>query len=151
MAPHLASRPNLTVVTQARARRVVFTGKRASAVEFQQGGEIQTFVAKREVILTAGAIQSPQLLMLSGIGAGAELQQYGIPVIHDLPGVGKNLQDHPDYIFNYRAKSLDLLGISLGGSLQHVGSSVLLLTPSHMAVSGDELSDIRAPGFYNRI
>jgi choline dehydrogenase-like flavoprotein len=118
LAPHLASRTNLTVITQARARRILFTGKRASAVEFLQGGEVRTFRAKREVILTAGALQSPQLLMLSGVGAGAELQQFGIPVIHDLPGVGKNLQDHPDYIFNYRAKSLDLLGISLGGSLQ---------------------------------
>jgi choline dehydrogenase-like flavoprotein len=118
LAPHLASRPNLTVITQARARRILFTGKRATGVEFLQGGEVQTFQAKREVILTAGALQSPQLLMLSGVGAGAELQQFDIPVIHDLPGVGKNLQDHPDYIFNYRAKSLDLLGISLGGSLQ---------------------------------
>jgi choline dehydrogenase-like flavoprotein len=77
---------------------------------------VRTFQARREVILAAGAIQSPQLLMLSGVGAGAELQASGIPVIHDLPGVGKNLQDHPDYVFNYRAKSLDLLGISLGGS-----------------------------------
>jgi choline dehydrogenase-like flavoprotein len=118
LTPHLASRPNLTVITRARARRILFTGKRASAVEFLQGGEIRTLQAKREVILAAGAIQSPQLLMLSGVGAGAELQQFGIPVIHDLPGVGKNLQDHPDYVFNYRAKSLDLLGISLGGSLQ---------------------------------
>jgi choline dehydrogenase-like flavoprotein len=118
LAPHLASRPNLTVITQARARRILFTGKRASAVEFLVGGQVQAFQAKREVILTAGALQSPQLLMLSGVGAGAELQAFGIPVIHDLPGVGKNLQDHPDYVFNYRAKSLDLLGISLGGSLQ---------------------------------
>jgi len=114
---YLADRPNLTVVTQARARRILFTDKRADGVEFLQGGALRTFAAQREVILAAGALQSPQLLMLSGIGAGAELQQFGIPVIHDLPGVGKNLQDHPDYIFNYRAKSLDLLGISLGGSL----------------------------------
>jgi choline dehydrogenase-like flavoprotein len=118
LAPHLARRPNLTVITRARARRILFTGKRASAVEFLQGGEVRTFQAKREVILAAGALQSPQLLMLSGVGSGAELQAFGIPVIHDLPGVGKNLQDHPDYVFNYRAKSLDLLGISLGGSLQ---------------------------------
>jgi choline dehydrogenase-like flavoprotein len=118
LAPHLASRPNLKVITKARARRILFTGRRASAVEFLQGGQVQSFQARREVILAAGAIQSPQLLMLSGVGAGAELQQTGIPVIHDLPGVGKNLQDHPDYVFNYRAKSLDLLGISLGGSLR---------------------------------
>ena len=118
LAPHLANRRNLTVITQARARRILFSGKRAAGVEFQQGGEMRIFQANREVILAAGAIQSPQLLMLSGVGAGAELQAHGIPVIHDLPGVGKNLQDHPDYVFNYRAKSLDLLGISLGGGLQ---------------------------------
>ena len=115
---YLASRPNLTVITQARARRILFEGKRAVGVEFLRGGEVQTFKARRELILGAGAVQSPQLLMLSGIGAGNELSKFGIPVIHDLPGVGKNLQDHPDYIFNYRAKSLDLLGISLGGSLR---------------------------------
>ena len=116
--PHLASRRNLQVTTQAYANRILFSGKRASGVEFRQGGEIRTLQARREVIVSAGAFQSPQLLMLSGIGAAAELQKFGIPVIQDLPGVGKNLQDHPDYVFNYRAKSLDLLGISLGGSLQ---------------------------------
>ncbi len=120
LAPHLASRPNLTVITQARARRILFDGKRANGVEFRQGGEIHSFKAKREVILSAGALQSPQLMMLSGIGAGTELQQFGIPVIHDLPGVGKNLQDHPDYIFAYRAKSLELLGFSLAGSLHFI-------------------------------
>ena len=116
--PHLASRPNLQVITQARAQRILFSGKRAVGVDFLEGGVRHSFRAKREVILAAGAIQSPQLLMVSGVGAGAELQQFGIPVVHDLPGVGKNLQDHPDYVFNYRAKSLDLLGISLGGTLR---------------------------------
>lgn len=122
--PHLASRPNLQVITNALVRRIVFSGKRASGVEFRQGGEIRTLRARREVILSAGAFQSPQLLMLSGIGPGTELQEFGIPVIHDLPGVGKNLQDHPDYVFNYTAKSLDLIGLSLAGSvrmLQDIG------------------------------
>ena len=118
LTPHLASRPNLQVITGARARRILFAGKRASGVEFRQGDELHTFQARRELILSAGALQSPQLLMLSGIGAGAELQKFGIPVIHDLPGVGKNLQDHPDYVFNYRANSLDLLGISPGGAVR---------------------------------
>ncbi len=118
LTPHLASRPNLQVITGARARRILFAGKRASGVEFRQAGGIHTFQARRELILSAGALQSPQLLMLSGIGAGAELQTFGIPVIHDLPGVGKNLQDHPDYVFNYRAKSLDLLGISPGAAMR---------------------------------
>lgn len=114
--PHLGSRQNLQVITQARANRILFSGKRASGVEFRQGGTVRTtrtLRARREVIVSAGAFQSPQLLMLSGIGAGSELQAFGIPVVHDLPGVGKNLQDHPDYIFNYRAKSLELLGLSV--------------------------------------
>ncbi|MFA6443986.1 MAG: GMC oxidoreductase, partial [Sterolibacterium sp.] len=109
--------------TQAYANRILFTGKRASGVEFRHGGVIhtlRTLRARREVIISAGALQSPQLLMLSGIGAGAELQEFGIPVVHDLPGVGKNLQDHPDYVFNYTADSLDLLGLSLPGSLRLV-------------------------------
>ncbi|MFA6311221.1 MAG: GMC family oxidoreductase N-terminal domain-containing protein [Sterolibacterium sp.] len=121
--PHLANRPNLQVITQAYANRILFTGKRASGVEFRHGGVIhtlRTLRARREVIISAGALQSPQLLMLSGIGAGAELQEFGIPVVHDLPGVGKNLQDHPDYVFNYTADSLDLLGLSLPGSLRLV-------------------------------
>ena len=116
--PHLANRPNLQVITQAHAKRILFAGKRASGVEFRQRGEARTLQARRELIVSAGSFQSPQLLMLSGIGAGAELQEFGIPVIHDLPGVGKNLQDHPDYVFNYTAKSLDLLGISVAGSLR---------------------------------
>jgi choline dehydrogenase-like flavoprotein len=118
LTPHLASRSNLTVITGAQARCILFEGRRACAVKFRQGGEVHVFRARRELILRAGALQTPQLLMLSGIGAGAELQKFGIPVIHDLPGVGKNLQDHPDYVFNYRARSRDLLGISPGGGLR---------------------------------
>jgi len=114
--PHLASRSNLQVITRAHANRILFTGKRASGVAFRQGGAIRTLQARREIIVSAGAFQSPQLLMLSGIGAAAVLQKFGIPVIHDLPGVGKNLQDHPDYVFNYTARSLDLVGLSLSGS-----------------------------------
>jgi len=116
--PHLAGRPNLQVITGVQARRILFTDKRASGVEFRQGGEIRSLLARREIILSAGTFQSPQLLMLSGIGAGAELQEFAIPVIHDLPGVGKNLQDHPDYVFNYTARSLDLVGFSLAGSIR---------------------------------
>jgi len=122
--PHLGKRTNLQVVTGAHANRILFAGKRARGVEYRQGREIRTLGARREVIVSAGAFQSPQLLMLSGIGAAAELQRLGIPVIHDLPGVGKNLQDHPDYVFNYTAGSLDLVGLSLAGAwrlLQEIG------------------------------
>jgi choline dehydrogenase-like flavoprotein len=67
-------------------------------------------------LLAGGALQTPQLLMLSGVGNANALQSMGIPVVHDLPGVGQNLQDHPDFVFKYRAKSLDLLGVSAAGS-----------------------------------
>ncbi len=87
-------RPNLHVETQAYARRVLFSGRRATGVEYRQGGTVRTAQARREVLLCAGAVQSPQLLQLSGVGPAALLQEFGIPVLHDLPGVGENLQDH---------------------------------------------------------
>jgi choline dehydrogenase len=87
-------RANLAVETNAQATRIVLDGRRASAVDYRQAGETRRVVARREVILAAGALQSPQLLLLSGIGPGAHLQDQGIAVAHDLPGVGENLQDH---------------------------------------------------------
>ena len=89
-------RPNLTIITRAQATRVLCAGLRASGVEFHQDGRRQQVGARREVVLAAGAIQSPQLLMLSGIGDPAELGQHGIACIHPLHGVGRNLQDHLD-------------------------------------------------------
>jgi choline dehydrogenase len=88
------SRANLEVRTGAQATRVVMEGRRAAGVEYRQGGELRQARARREVILSAGAIQSPQLLQLSGIGPPGLLQRLGIPVIAGLPGVGANLQDH---------------------------------------------------------
>ena len=87
-------RPNLEVVTGAQASRVLFEGDRATGVEWIEGGARKTARAAREVILSAGALQSPQLLQLSGVGPAALLGQHGIPVVADLPGVGENLQDH---------------------------------------------------------
>ncbi len=86
-------RPNLQVRTEAHATRILFEGRCAVGVEYLQGGEKREARA-REVILSAGAIQSPQLLQLSGLGPGSQLQALGIPVVADLPGVGENLQDH---------------------------------------------------------
>ena len=88
------SRPNLTVEIHALAHRVLTEGRRAVGVEFSQNGVRRTARAKREVLLCGGSINSPQLLQLSGIGPGDLLAQHGIPVVHDLPGVGENLQDH---------------------------------------------------------
>jgi choline dehydrogenase len=89
-------RPNLTVITRAQATRVVTERGRAVGVQFFQHKQMRTAYAAGEVILSGGAVNSPKLLMLSGIGPGDELSRLGIPVTHDLPGVGKNLQDHMD-------------------------------------------------------
>ncbi|MBV8665487.1 MAG: GMC family oxidoreductase N-terminal domain-containing protein [Burkholderiaceae bacterium] len=119
--PHLGKRNNLHVQTGAVATRILFEGKRAIGIEYRQGGQTKTLKARREVLLAGGAFNSPQLLMLSGVGPGAHLQQHGIPVLHDLAGVGQNLQDHPDFIFSYKAKSLDLIGFSVPGSIRMTG------------------------------
>jgi choline dehydrogenase len=87
-------RPNLTVVTDARVTRLLLDGRRATGVRYRHDGRETEARAQSEVILTAGALHSPQLLQLAGIGPGRHLSQLGIPVVHDLPGVGANLQDH---------------------------------------------------------
>src|SRR4029453_5936305 len=87
-------RANLQVLTDAHATRVVVEGRRATGLVYRQGDREFTVRARREVIVSAGALQSPQLLQLSGIGPPSLLQLFGIPVIHPLDGVGENLQDH---------------------------------------------------------
>jgi choline dehydrogenase-like flavoprotein len=120
LTPNL-SRPNLKVVTGAHATRILMDGRRAVGVEARVGGSLQQFKAAREVLLSAGALQSPQLLMLSGIGPGAQLQKHGIPVVHDLPGVGRHLHDHIDVVQVVNAPQLtDLFGLSLAGAVHAV-------------------------------
>ncbi len=87
-------RPNLAVETGAHATGVTFEGARATGVRYRAGGETRTARAAREVLLCAGALQSPQLLQLSGVGPAGLLSGHGVPVVHELPGVGENLQDH---------------------------------------------------------
>ncbi len=98
------NRPNLNVLTKARVLRVLFEGRRAVGVRYELGGVAHDVRADREVILSAGSIASPQLLKLSGIGPAAELQQHGIAVVKDLPGVGENLQDHLEFYFQMACK-----------------------------------------------
>ena len=87
-------RPNLSVEVRALTNRVLFDGKKAVGVAYEQGGKTFKVHATREVILSSGSINSPQLLQLSGVGNAGELQALGIDVVHNLPGVGENLQDH---------------------------------------------------------
>jgi choline dehydrogenase-like flavoprotein len=113
--PFMNTRPNLRVETNAHATRILFEGKRAVGVEYRQGKEIRQIRARREVILSSGAFQSPQLLMLSGVGDSAKLSRHGIATTHHLPGVGQNLQDHPDFVFGFTSDAPYFTGLSLGG------------------------------------
>ena len=99
-------RPNLTIITHATTDRILFSGKRAIGVAFLEGNssDITTVHATREVLLCAGAIASPQILQRSGVGASDLLRQFDIPVVHDLPGVGQNLQDHLEMYLQYECK-----------------------------------------------
>ncbi len=97
-------RPNLTVTTRAFVTRVLFEGRRAVGVEYAKGRGAPQQVRAREVILAGGAINSPQLLQLSGVGNAKELEALGIDVVHNLPGVGENLQDHLEVYIQYACK-----------------------------------------------
>ena len=126
LTPHL-TRPNLQVITNALTTRVlteVVDGRpQAVGVEYRPDGgrggvQRLTLTPGGEVLLSAGAFGSPQLLMLSGIGPAAHLREHGIPVLHDLPGVGQNLHDHPDVVIVVNAPRVtDLFGISPRGVL----------------------------------
>ena len=111
-------RPNLTVITEARATRILLERKRAVGIVYRGRDGSAEIKAGKEVILSAGALQSPQLLMLSGVGPREALAKHGIPILHSLPGVGNNLQDHIDYVTCYRSKSKDLFGLSFIGGLR---------------------------------
>ncbi len=89
-------RPNLTVVTGAQATQIIFDGKKATGIEYARGGKIERAMSDGEIVLSGGALNSPQLLMVSGVGPGEYLRRFDIPVVADLPGVGENLQDHLD-------------------------------------------------------
>ncbi|WP_037087977.1 GMC family oxidoreductase [Neorhizobium vignae] len=99
------SRPNLTVETGAVLRRVVIEKDRARGVEYRQDGQLRTAFAESEVILSAGPYKSPQMLMLSGVGPADHLREFGINVVHDLPGVGQNLSEHPNMLAIFKAKN----------------------------------------------
>jgi choline dehydrogenase-like flavoprotein len=109
------SRANLHTIADATVLRVVFDGKRAKGVEVMCGGVKQMIEARGEVVLSAGAFNSPQLLMCSGIGPADHLRALGIPMLHDAPDVGRNLIDHVDFTINKRVSSTDLTGFSLRG------------------------------------
>ncbi|MBS0508473.1 MAG: GMC family oxidoreductase N-terminal domain-containing protein [Proteobacteria bacterium] len=118
LAPHL-QRPNLSVLTRARSLRLAWQGRRAVGVHIARGGQASVVRARREVVVCAGAYGSPQLLMCSGLGPPEQLQAQGIAVLHALPGVGQNLQDHITASLNWRSPRGDgCFGLSPSGGLQ---------------------------------
>ncbi|MGL1958309.1 MAG: choline dehydrogenase [Colwellia sp.] len=110
LTPHL-HRSNLTVLTNAHVQNLLIKGKTVTGVCYQKKGKKHNIFAKKEVLLSAGAFNSPQVLMLSGIGAKAELTKHGISLVHELKGVGQNLQDHPDTVVVNHHKRTDLLAL----------------------------------------
>ncbi|WP_409524948.1 choline dehydrogenase [Nitrincola sp. MINF-07-Sa-05] len=114
-------RPNLSVVSHALAHRVLFAGKKAVGLEYEVAGQMHKALASREVILSAGSIGSPVLLQLSGVGPRAVLEQAGVPLMHELPGVGENLQDHLEVYFQYKC----LKPISLNSKLDLISKGMI--------------------------
>ena len=147
-------RANLRVETRALATRIVLEGKKAVGVEFAQRGAARTARANREVILCGGAVNSPQLLQLSGVGPGALLTSNSIPVVHELPGVGENLQDHYVILATWRLKAgvvsvneltrgVRFVGETLKYALQRKG--LLTLSAAHIAAFCKSRPDLAGP------
>ena len=149
-------RPNLQLVTKALVHRILFDGKRATGVEFSrggQGGSAERADASREVILSAGAIGSPHILQLSGVGDPEHLAKIGVPVVHELRGVGRNMQDH--YVArvsypivgaqtaNERSRGLPLAGEIVRWLI--TGKGILTYSPSIVAASVKVLEEVGHP------
>ncbi|RAI56347.1 GMC family oxidoreductase [Aquicoccus porphyridii] len=118
--PVMGARANLTVMTKCRATRVLFEGRRAVGVAYRQGRQDGQVSARREVILCGGAFNSPHLLQLSGVGRPEDIRPHGIDMVHELPGVGQNLQDHLDFILSWKTRDTDNFGIGLRASFNLV-------------------------------
>ncbi len=134
-------RPNLTVVTSACARKILFEGRRCVGIELVNASGRRLVRANREVILAAGAVNSPQLLELSGIGSGARLQQMGIPIIHDAAGVGENLQDHLQLRMSFRVtgvSTLNTLSANWWGKMS-IGLRYVLTRSGPLSMSPSQL------------
>ena len=147
-------RQNLRVETNALASKVLFEGKRAVGVAFTQNGVKRTARAAKEVILSGGAVNSPQLLQLSGVGPGGLLREHGIDVVADLPGVGENLQDHYVMSVRYRLKP-DVISVNeltrgprfIGEAMKFLfqRKGLLTLSAAHIAVFCKSRPDLAHP------
>ena len=146
-------RPNLQLVTGALVHRVLFDGKRATGVEFLRSGRVDRADAAREVILSAGAIGSPHIMQLSGVGDPEHLGKIGVPVVHDLRGVGKNMQDHYVARVSYPVVGAQTAnersrGLPLAGEVMRwlfTGKGMLTYSPSIVAASVKVLEESATP------
>ena len=146
LTPNL-NRPNLKVITHAVSAKVTLHNRRATGVQFYQDNQLHSVRARCEVIVSAGAFGSPQLLQLSGIGAAAELSKVGIAVAHHVPGVGKNLQDHIDYVQSWTVPGNTA---SFGASPQGIGKIVKAMFEWRRSRSGMITSTIATAGAFLR-
>jgi len=115
------TRPNLTVITHAMTRRILLEGSRAVGVEYDEGGQTHKVYCNREVLVSSGPIGSPHLLQRSGIGPRDVLKKAGIEVLHHLPGVGENLQDHSEIYIQYACKE----PVTLNGKMSLLGKAMI--------------------------
>lgn len=114
----IQDRKNLTIITNAHATKIILDNKKAVGVEYVKSGKYQNIYSDSEVILSAGSFQTPQLLMLSGVGPSEHLKNVGIDVVCDSPEVGQNLQDHIDMVLPYETHTTDVFGIGIKGILK---------------------------------
>lgn len=128
LSKDVRQRANLTIITNAHATKLLMKGKCCVGVEAKIKGKLGKIYASKEVLLSSGAFGSPQLLLLSGIGAKQDVVRHGIEHIHELPGVGENLQDHPDYVSAYTANTYRVFGVSLRGIFHIAGQAWRFIT-----------------------
>ncbi len=135
LLPYVKNRHNLEITTKANVARIIFDGKKAVGVEYMHQGKNKKIKANREVILSAGSLVSPTILQRSGIGASEDIKPHGIQLIHELPGVGKNLQDHIDFNFCFKTNDKNTLGFSPGGFLKILGETAKWLIHGNSMIS----------------
>ena len=135
LLPYVKNRENLEIITKANVVRIIFDEKKAIGVEYMHQGKNKKIKANREVILSAGSLMSPTILQRSGIGAPEDIKPHGIQLIHELPGVGKNLQDHIDFNFCFKTNDKNTLGFSPGGFLKILGETAKWLIHGNSMIS----------------
>jgi choline dehydrogenase len=140
-------RQNLHVETDAHVTQILFAGRKAVGVRYDHQGSARTAQAKREVIVAAGALQSPQLLQLSGIGPGALLARMGIPVVHELPGVGENLQDHLQVRLMYKVAK----PITTNDDLRSLGGRIRIAVKWLLSRRGPLAVGINQGGLFTKV